>query len=212
VDERKATVARGYDGIAQSYATWQPGQDDARSRHLARLRAHLPIGASVLDLGCGTGAHATAALAEDYAVVGVDLSERSLRIAQATLHGVSLVLGDIGEVAFAPESFDAVIALYSLIHVPRDEHAEVLDRVASWLRPGGRLVITMGAGVGEDGTGDFLGAEMYWSSWDGDTNVELVRNSGLDLLEARDETVNENGRPITHRWIAAARPGYHPAP
>ena len=64
----------------------------------------------------------------------------------------------------------------------------------------------MGAGVGAEGTAEFLGAEMFWSSWDGETNVELVRLTGLDVLATRGETEYEDGQPVTHLWITATRP------
>jgi SAM-dependent methyltransferase len=206
VDARKIIVARGYDRVAELYAAWEPEVDGTRRTHLEALHSMLPSRAAVLDLGCGTGVHATAELAANYQVVAVDLSEHSVRIAKRALPGVSFVRGDIGSVAFAPGSFDAVIAFYSLIHVPREEHADIVRSIRSWLRPGGWFVATMGAGDGAEGTGEFLGAEMFWSSWDAGTNVELIRNAGLDVVDARDETDDEDGQPITHRWITARRP------
>ena len=188
------------------YCACQPLVDGTRRHYLEALRTSLPTGASVLDLGCGTGVHATADLARSYDVVAVDLSEQSVRIAKRELPGVSFVCGDIGSVAFAPRSFDGVIAFFSLIHVPREEHADVVTSVRSWLRPGGWFVATVGAGEGSEGTGEFLGAEMFWSSWDADTSVELVRNAGLDVVGARDVTDDEDGQPVAHRWITARRP------
>jgi SAM-dependent methyltransferase len=167
----------------------------------------LPPGSSVLDLGCGTGAHATHAFMPEHHVVGVDLSLPSLRVARASLDRASFVCADIASVGFAPQSFDAALALFSLIHVPREEHASVLARIATWLRPGGWLVVTMGAGDGGEAVGDFLGVDMFWSSWDARTNVKLVGDAGLDVVTVRQETEEEHGRPVTHLWVVARRPG-----
>src|SRR5260221_13408068 len=49
-----------------------------------------------------------------------------------------------------------------------------------------------GAGEGNDGTGDFLGVEMYWSSWGTETNIGLVRDAGFQVLSAAEETENED--------------------
>jgi 2-polyprenyl-3-methyl-5-hydroxy-6-metoxy-1,4-benzoquinol methylase len=38
---------------------------------------------------------------------------------------------------FRPAMFDAVVAFYSLIHLPRVEQEILLQRISTWLRPGG---------------------------------------------------------------------------
>ncbi len=45
-----------------------------------------------------------------------------------------------------PASFDAVVALYSMAHLPRERHAALLARIAGWLRPGGLFLASLGAG------------------------------------------------------------------
>jgi hypothetical protein len=54
---------------------------------------------------------------------------------------------------------------------------------------------------------DWLGAPMYWSSYDSETNVRLVRDAGLDIIQAGEETVEEDGEPVTFLWIVARKPG-----
>ena len=204
MDRRTEIVQRGYDRIGQDYAEWRSTHGpDVRGAYLERVCSSLTAGARVLDLGCGTGAHATAALAASYEVVGVDLSVQSLERARAVMRDVPLVQADITTVGFKPQSFDAVVAFYSLIHVPREDHAHVLAAVATWLRPGGWFVGSFGARTGSDGEGEFLGASMYWSSWDEATTLRLVREAGLDVVSARRETEDEDGRPVEHFWIVA---------
>jgi hypothetical protein len=54
--------------------------------------------------------------------------------------------------------------------------------------------------------GDWLGAPMYWSSYDAATNRRLVEEAGLQLLSAREETAEEFGQPVTFLWIVAEKP------
>ena len=62
-------------------------------------------------------------------------------------------------VEFRPASFDLFTAFFSLLHVPRREHAAVLGSIRRWLRPTGVAILTMGAGPGGDGVeADWLGA------------------------------------------------------
>ena len=108
---------------------------------------------------------------------------------------------------FPPQSFDGVAAFFSLIHIPREEQPPLLARIASWLRPGGLFVATMGvrdeAGDVEE---DWLGAPMYFSHYDAATNRRLVEQSGLRLLSANEETQEEDGRPVTFLWVVARKP------
>ncbi len=177
----KRLVAEGYDRIHLTYAGWGD-QDGLRSRYIDEVigRGLVTPGGLALDLGCGTAALGTAALDRSFTVVGVDISEQSIRTARSELPSVQYVVADMANVEFASMSFDLITAFYSLIHVPRDEHAAVLTGIARWLRPAGVAVLTMSAGNGGEGVeDDWLGAPMYWSNWDRETNVRMVGEVGL---------------------------------
>src|SRR5262245_3301005 len=133
--EPASIVRDGYDCIAERYAAWRPDGNRVKRKYVTALRALVPPGARVLDLGCGTGDQVTKLLAEQYDVVGVDISPRSIRLAARSVAAGRFVIGDIARVSFRARSFAAVTAFFSLIHVPRDEHARVLASVARWLEP-----------------------------------------------------------------------------
>jgi ubiquinone/menaquinone biosynthesis C-methylase UbiE len=202
VDEPKRVVRDGYDRIARDYESW--GEHfGVRQKYLSELRAAVPIGERVVDLGCGTGRHATAHLAESYRVVGVDISPVSASLAQQAIPAARFVVGSMTDVAFRPGVFGAVTAFFSLIHVPRDEQPDVLRATRSWLKPEGLLVVTMGVSESEGSIGSFLGTPMYWSSWSRAENLRLVEQAGYQLISATDETELENGTPVTHLWVVA---------
>ncbi|HEX8995987.1 MAG TPA: class I SAM-dependent methyltransferase [Ktedonobacterales bacterium] len=203
----KRIVEEGYDSVAERHHAWAAAvRQDERLRYTLELLDRRADGAAVLELGCGQGVPTTKLLAERFAVTGVDISARQLEIARREAPGATYLHADMASLAFPAESFDGVAAFYSLIHVPREEHAALLGRIASWLRPGGLLVATMGA---RDNPGDveqdWLGAPMYWSQWDAATNQRLVEEAGLRILSAREETADEDGAPITFLWIVAEK-------
>jgi len=117
------------------------------------------------------------------------------------------VQADITRLDLPPARFAAVIAFYTITHVPREEHASLLGNIATWLRPGGFFVASMGAGD-DPGTveDDWLGAPMYFSAFDADTNQRLVREAGLELLSAEAITRDEDGVPVTFLWVVARKP------
>lgn len=204
VDDPKHIVARGYDIIYDRYARWTAQPGDPREKYLQRGAEIARPGGRALDIGCGTGITATTKLAERFTAVGLDISRKSVVAARRQVPRAHFVVGDMASMGFAPTSFDLVVALYSLIHVPRDEHRSVLRSVRRWLQPGGVIVITMGAGAGGEGTEEqWLGVPMYWSNWDEETNLALVRGEGFEIVHAAKEATYEDGVPIWFLWVVA---------
>lgn len=203
----KQVVERGYDRIAEPYLEWiHDSRVEERARYTSVLLDGLPAGAEVLDLGCGAGVPTTQALARRFKVTGVDISTRQIAFARQNVPEAQFIQADITQLDFTPASFDAVSAFYAIIHVPRQEQRKLLRDIASWLRPGGLLVATMGARSMKADYGEgFLGAPMYWSSFDGETNRRLVEEAGLHVISAREETAEEFGKPVTFLWVIAQK-------
>ncbi len=204
----KAIVARGYDRIAERYAAWA-GQVrvEERERYTRVLLDRVPAGAPVLELGCGTGLPTTQRLAERFAVTAVDLSERHVELARRNVPAATIVHGDMTALDFPEASFAAVAAFYSITHVPREEHGRLLANIAHWLRPGGLLVAALGARSSAGAIeADWLGAPMYFSHYDGETNRRLVERAGLEIVGAREETADEDGVPTPFLWVVARKP------
>jgi SAM-dependent methyltransferase len=195
-DRPAAVVRRGYDAIAERYRDERlQANEGGLAEFLDDVLAAIPAEAVVLDLGCGAGEPVTAALAARARVVGLDLSARQLELAHRRLPHVAFVHGDMTEIAFRIESFDAVLAFLSIIHAPRDLHAELLKRIRGWLRPGGIFAATLGFGDNADERQqDWLGAPMYWSHFDAATNVALAEDAGLDV--ERSETIRGAGSEV----------------
>ena len=132
----KKIVENGYDHIAEEHEKWtQDVRIEERAKYTAVLLENLPKGAKVLELGCGSGIPTTQELAEKFTVTGVDISARQIALAKQRIPQGNFVHADMTALTFPKNSFDAVIAFYSIIHVPRQEHAELLRKIKSWLRP-----------------------------------------------------------------------------
>ena len=117
------------------------------------------------------------------------------------------VKADYTQLAFAPSSVDAVVALYTFGHVPKGELPGLLSRIATWLRPEGHLLATMAPQYHPDGVYNWLGVPMFFSGLDVDANLGLIAEAGLELVEhevvCQDE--GEEGNPC-FLWILARRP------
>lgn len=107
----------------------------------ALIRARVPEARTLLDVGCGTGAH-LAHLRDTIDVVGVDLDEGMLAEARRRLGDVELVAADMRTFDLG-RRFDAVVCLFSSIGYLPDRPAldQAVARMAAHLAPGGVLVI-----------------------------------------------------------------------
>ena len=124
-----------------------------------------------------------------------DAGEAVLQALVASGPGASLRL-------LPPSSIDAVTAFFSIIHVPRHEQPDLLGSIAAWLRPNGLFFATMTARSKEiDFDKCWMGAPMFWSGYDGDTNKKFVQEAGLEIVSA-EETQDSDGRFL---WLTARK-------
>ena len=175
-DAARDLVRRGYDEISEAYRgddepQHRPGGSSRYVEWVARLEATVPPRGRILDLGCGNGVPVCRQPASaGYVVTGVDFSAVQIERARRLVPSATFLVADMTAVSFAPESFEAVLALYSLIHVPLAEQPVLLARVREWLMPGGRGLLITGhqAWTGTE-HGWLGGGQMWWSQADAAT-------------------------------------------
>ncbi|MER5616339.1 class I SAM-dependent methyltransferase [Streptomyces sp. NPDC002215] len=148
-----ADTRSSYDTVAVSYA------DQLREAIAGEpyLRAALALfadmvqaagGGPVADVGCGPG-HVTAHLHElGVDAFGIDLSPGMIDVARSDHPGLRFEVGTMTDLPLADASVTALLAFWSLIHVPDDEIPAVLGHFRRVVRPGGPLLL--GFHVGDE--------------------------------------------------------------
>ena len=204
----KRVVEAGYDRVAERYLASKDADGPTTLAALEELARELPPEASVLDLGCGAGVPVTRWLARRFAVTGVDISARQLELARRHVPAARFLRADMADLSFPPESFDAVVAFHSIIHVPRAEHPALLDGIQRWLKPGGSFLATwaLGAWEGEEGDWEGWGAPMRWSHHDGETSLALLRGAGFAVESAEARTTTGARGDESWLWVLARKP------
>jgi SAM-dependent methyltransferase len=192
--------------MADTWESWSAKvTDDPRGTWLGRLVEVLPEDATVVELGCGSGTRETEELARRTHLTGVDLSPEQLRRARERVPAAEFVQGDLTTIEFADGSLDAVAAFYVLNHVPRELLPSLFERVHRWLKPGGHLLATLGAGDIAGWEGEWLGVPMFFSSHPPETNSRLLREAGFDLVRDEVETISEPEGKVSFQWVLARR-------
>ncbi len=202
-DRQIDLVRLGYDAVSDRYRS----DDDRPPEYAGWLRSlssRLPPRADVLDLGCGCGVPISRELtALRHKVVGVDLSDRQVERARRLVPQARFIRADATEISFENGTFDAIVCLYMLIHVPLDRQERLLRRMHDWLRPGGSLLATVGARAWSGREDDWLGsgAPMWWSHADAASYRRWLTSAGFAIEE--DEFVPEGDSG--HQLLIASR-------
>jgi SAM-dependent methyltransferase len=136
---------------AQYYDLLYKDKDYAREAAFIEslLRQNAPNARSVLELGCGTGAHAILLAAQGYSIHGVDLSEEMLEVARQRASALPIELsqqlsfsqGNARDCEFE-QKFDAVLSLFHVVsyQATNDDLYAMFHNVARHLKPGGIFV------------------------------------------------------------------------
>src|SRR5690606_3426858 len=172
---------RGYDIISYAYRGDNAADGDYR-RWITRFQRYLTRSGTVLDLGSGCGIPVCRILDEaGHSVTGVDISDVQIERARQLVPRATFIRADATQVAFPAASFDGVVCLYALIHIPLSEQLPLLRRIAGWLRPGGALLITTGYTSWTGMEANWHGAPMWWSHADVATYRSWLREARLQI-------------------------------
>jgi SAM-dependent methyltransferase/predicted nucleotidyltransferase len=195
-------VRDGYDAISVAYRDDDGSSNNASAETtrtyggwIDELSQLLPPAARVLDLGCGAGVPAARDLAaRGYAVTGVDISAVQIERARRLVPAATFVCADMATWdAPAASSYDAIVSLYALIHVPLEDQQALFRRMREWLVPGGWLLAIVGARRWT-GVEEYFGAEMFWDHVDAATYLEWFAQAGFE--------------PQWHRFIPEGNGGH----
>ena len=207
-EDPKALVENSYDKIAQHYLQWSK-PSPARMHHLEKILSRLSPQSSILELGCGAGVPCTKVLAQrSHNVTANDISEAQITLARQHVPSpnIRFIKGDMLSLALDRDSFDAVVGFYSVLHLPREEQGVLFQRLAEWLRPGGYLCVNLGASdFAASRNEDWLGAPMFWSSFDVGANQEMVTDAGFEVESAEVWKDDEDGREVPFLWMFARK-------
>lgn len=141
-DEETLNVyAAKADEYAKRFTTAKP------DLHLAAFMLAVAKNGRVLDLGCGTGRSTAFMIKAGLRAEGLDASAEMADLARKT-NGVDVAVGGF-ETLDADAAYDGIYANFSLLHAPKAEMPEHLDRVSKAIVPGGFLHIGLKTGTGE---------------------------------------------------------------
>jgi SAM-dependent methyltransferase len=161
----------------QSKAPWKVAERAAFLRPLRQENCR-----TLLEIGAGTGQDSLFFAAHGLDVVATDLPPAM--VARCREKGLNARVLDFSQPAVPARSFDAVLAMNCLLHVPNAELPAVLATIRQVLRPGGLLFVGVYGGSGEEG---LLGADDHvpprFFSWRTDDQIQAYASEHFEIVD-----------------------------
>ncbi len=165
-------IRASYDAVASRYA--EEFADDLTDKILDRallsafaetVRRTAGEGSRVADLGCGPGFEAQLLAGLGLDVVGLDLSPAMIAEARRRHlpdRHLEFRTGSLLALPFADAALAGAIAIYSVIHLAREQRACAYAEMARVVRPGGSLLISVHTSAAEFPAGSIRRLELWW--------------------------------------------------
>ena len=187
----KAKLISVYDATAEAYDE----KFSAPSKHIDKFLGRIKPAGNILDLGCGAGNNAVFLAQKGYNVTGVDLSDEMLARARNKKSPAKFLKMDMEELDFPSDTFDHIIAAYSLCYLPKTKVPACLEKLHDILKKDGLVFIKIGEGT----PGEITRTTSVGKKLDYDFNVMsedeirgLLKNAGFEVLETySDENSNK---------------------
>jgi SAM-dependent methyltransferase len=179
----------GYEAVSAEFLA-RRGRSSTRSiaigvKEVRKWAKSLPLGCSIIDLGCGPGFPITVVLVEEgLHVFGVDGAPSFVAAFQRNLPGIPIICEAVQDSRFFDRTFGAVLAIGLIFLLKVEDQHRLIQRFAELLVPGGRLLFTATdkPNVGNDAMTGVesisLGAEQY---------TKLLGAAGLSVAEGYED-------------------------
>jgi SAM-dependent methyltransferase len=176
---------------------------------LDRFAARVAGKGVVCDLGCGPGHVARYLHGRGAEVFGIDLSPAMLEQARQINPGIEFREGNMSALDLPDGVLAGIVAFYSIIHIPREDVAVVLQEMRRVLQPGGLLLLAFHRGS------DVVHLDEWWGQavsldfafFERDEMEGYLRQAGFAIEESIERAPYPEVEHQSHRiYIFAHKP------
>lgn len=170
-----------YDNNAQEFVENTFSVDTTET--ITRFVKKIPFGGEILDVGCGSGRDSKCFLELGYKVTAFDASKEIANIAAEKISHPVLHL-QVQEITWE-NKFDGVWAMASLLHLPKDDIPNAIEKCIGALKEGGTFFASFKSGEGES----FDNKGRYFSYF----NIEELNSIMENIPEINNFKVSYSG-------------------
>ena len=198
-------VKEGYekgDYVSHFRTNSQPNKME--KKFLDRIANLIPRAAEILDFGCGIGIPFDKYLADKgFKITGIDIARKHLEQAKKNVSDAKFIKGDFSKTDFGGKRFHAIIALYSIFHIPREEQQDLFQKMYELLENNGVILMTLGTSESDNVEKDWCGAPMAWSNYEPSKYRTMITQANFKIIESKYE--GQPGDKEYHWWVIAKK-------
>ena len=180
-----------YNQIAKIYADYTFNR--LFQYNLNEFNSIIPKDAKILDIGCGSGRDVQYFLDYNLNPIGIDISHEMINEAKTRVPNGDFKKMDMRNLKFKENTFDALWACASLLHISRKELPKVLQNLNKIIKPNGILFIALKEGEGskiirEQKYNDLPRLFVYYNK----PEIEkLINENGFSIIKSEIEKGTE---------------------
>ena len=203
-------LVNSYDAVAHAYAERYCNELDYKpfDRDLLRRFAQSVPALTVCDLGCGSGHIGAHLKSLGLEVIGIDLSPCMVDEARRRYPQVHYEVGDMLDLRLEENSLGGIVALYSIIHLRREELIMAFRGMRRLLKPGGILLVAFHRGKGELHEDEALGLPVSFDCtlFEPDEVGQAMAEAGFAITETTVRKPYQEEYPTRRVYILAEKP------
>lgn len=187
MDQSKLAV-NTYNKIASIY-TKEYFNDLSDSKYLNKFLKLIPKGGKILDVGSGPGQFSKYIKTKGFNISGIDYSDEMISIAKKQVKGIIFKQMDMRKLNFGDESFNGLLAAYSLIHIPSNEVLETLKGFNRVLKQAGYIEIITQKGEADQTINEpFMPSEkMFFNFFTKERISNFLKKAGFKVVYQKEE-------------------------
>lgn len=206
MDQRTRNTIAQYDKIADDYAQKQKLYNSA-GIEVDKFIKLLPIGSTVLDLGCAGGRDTKILSLAGMNTIGIDLSQKLLNIARRENPTLKFISADIRHLPFKDSTIDGILARGVIHHLEVIDIKLALKEIYRVLTKNGKLFIMTKSGEGIIKNADILscGEKREFTLLSQDELASLLAENGFkksELYTWNEKQLGVGGKRDLN-WISA---------
>ena len=163
------------------------------SSFLTPLTSKLKTGATILDVGCGSGRDLLWLKQRGFEPKGLERSP-SLAMLARQASGCEVIEADFCSYDFSREQLDAIVLIGALVHLNREQFPQVLNSIRKAVKTGGYILLSLKEGVGSQQSPD----GRLFTLWTVDELAEIFYDLGLEPVDESRQISRVRGDDI---WL-----------